>query len=339
MRICPNCNAQIHNPEAYFCYNCGAKLFDEKKIESLSKSQLNELIRQEKTISSLAPKKEPMGSEKTTEAKRIEVREDSLSKKWNYFVAGVNVISILFLVITLGIFFRAVNLESLDTFTPLVSINNVEIEESKVTNLEAEVLKSEYYNIVPQNVLLYLESSNLKEFLPNMLSDEEKNYIESTYEMNLEDLLIFMKPDFSFVRKNVDTWAIITRTGGVDFFERTYSKYQENKVENPPIYSSRVNEFLIFSKDEGFINEMRDVANNIELSISKDATFVNKKNSIRGTPLFFAYSSSKEYFVSKFNEDLDRLKLSDLFDSINKTDFSATFVVKEGSGYFMYTIE
>ncbi|PIR43243.1 hypothetical protein COV24_03780 [candidate division WWE3 bacterium CG10_big_fil_rev_8_21_14_0_10_32_10] len=342
MRVCPNCSSKIYNPKAYFCYSCGAKIYTDKDIESLNKEEIDTLIDQQENISSLGRlnnNKAESGEGVLKSKKSSDLSNDNLSKRWNYFVAGVNVISILFLLASVGVFFRFTSNENDNPHMPLVSVNNVEIEKSLLNDLTSEVLKSKFYEIIPQDVILYSESSDLKTLFDNILSEKDVAYLEKSYDMSLSDLLIFMKPDFSFVRKNKDTWAVITRTGGVDFFERTYASYQENKGDTPLIYTEKIGDYLVFSKDAEFIKDMDDTLNELNLSLASNAVFNSKINSVKGEPYFFAYSPSKDYLDNEFTKDLERFNLLDLYNDIDRSDFSAVAVVKESKGYFMYTIE
>lgn len=322
MRTCPNCHSQINNPESSFCFECGSNIpLDLKKPEKII-DQKDTLVVQV-TPSAVETPKSVNNS-----------FDDIKTKKWNSFVLGSNAVSVLFVLFSVGVFFRTNYSKSSEIMGPIVAVNNVEISKEKLDiKLEEEVLKSNLYEVIPEDVIMYSESSNLNDFLRSLLSSEQRKYLEDSYELKFDDLMIFMRPNYAFVRKNNDSWAVITKTGGVDFFERTYAKYQENKTVNAEIVTSRIGEFLIISNDVEFVQQMGDVSNKISLGLKNNANFSKSLSSAKGFVVYFAYSPSQEYLATSLENDLKLFKLESLIDHIGKTEGFGLYVVKDSTGY------
>lgn len=328
MRVCPQCHSQINNPDSSFCFVCGKKVAGEADLRvDISTESTND-----NTVSTIA-------KEVIQDKPKILPTADQKTKKWNNFVMGSNALALLFAIFSFGVFFRTGFTKSDNILSPSVSINNVEIaEEGLEISLEEEVNKSEYYGIVPESTILYVESSNLEELLKNKLSDEQKKYLEDTYELKFSDLLIFMRSDFAYVKKDGGTWAVITKTGGVDFFDRTYAKYQDNKTNNAPMLTSRVGEFLVFSESEDYIKEMDNVNNEILLGLANSSGFISSLGGIKGAPVFFAYSPSSDYLGKQFEEDLKDFNLEKVLEFVGKVEGNGIYITKDTVGYSAFLL-
>jgi len=322
MRICPKCHAQINNPGSSFCFDCGSRIvLDTSTDKKVGEEVLN--LKQE--LSSFSKHKESSADVKT--------------KKWNSFILGANGAALLFTIFSVGVFFRTNFANSSKALDPFVSINSIEVAPDKLDiKLEDEVLKTNLFGIVPENAIFYAESSDLSEFLNNLLSSAQKKYIEDSYELKFSDFLIFMRPNYAFVRKNQDSWAVITKTGGVDFFERTYAKYQENKTKDASLITSRIGEFLVISNDTDFIQNMEDVNNKISLGLQNNANFSKSLSSVKGYAVFFAYSPSADFLANDLKKDLKLFGLENLVEHVGKVEGYGLYVAKDSTGYFVAQI-
>jgi hypothetical protein len=335
MNVCPECHTKIYNPSASFCYKCGIRL------DNLKKQQVGQQKTDPIADTPFVTKNIPKASEESLVDSRVDqvkssVAEDyNMSKRWNYFVVGVNALSILFLVVALGMFFRAGSGGDFKSFTPVVEVNNIEIDDAMDDLFDSTVLKSEYYKVVPSNTTLYIESSNLNEFIQSYLSEEEAEYLEATYELKLSDFLVFLNSDYAFIKNTDGDEAVLVRVNGFDFFERTYSKYQENKTESAPLITKRVGEYLVISKSQEYINAMDDVVAQTEKSINQETGFTSALNSASGKPLMFLYSNASSYDSNELEADLAKLDLVFLHDDTVKAGASSIYVVKEGTKYLV----
>jgi|GEM_PF-3839693 len=334
MNVCPKCKSKIYNPQASFCYKCGYRLTDEvaeKNTAELSidnippkKSYDESALKQTRSIN--------LGSEAVAEEVRAKKSLD-LNKRWNFFVVGVNALSIMFLIVAVGLFFRSANPASGQSLIPMVELNVVEVNDEVGDLFDTNVMKNNYYKIVPKTTLLYVESSNLNDFIKSYLTEEQKKYLEDTYELSFDDFLVFLGVDYSYIKNSDGDSAAIVQVSGFDFFERTYSKYQENKNNNAPIITKRVGEFLVFSTSSDLINEFDEVVSGTKSSLEQNPNFSLVLKSVTDKPVLFVYTDPQEYDREKINEDLDVLGLKFLDDEASKTTSSAFYVVKEGSKY------
>lgn len=311
MRICPSCSAKINNDSSSFCYSCGAKLND---------------IVEQPAIRTVIADSNPVNNPKNNKAHRFPLFSD-----WKVFIVGVNALSVLFFVFVLGVFFRygLNNKSTTPQLSPLLEINSVSLENpSDFSSFKGNILKNSYYNIVSQDSESYIESSNVEQFLKKLLSDEQKKYLETTFELDFDDLLVFFKPSFAFSRDSKSAYAIVLETSGFDFFERSYSKYQNNKKQNAPIYAKRIKEFLVLSNDEKYLAEFDDVSNNIQPSLGDDSNFKNSVVECEDRSLLFIYSKNTDYLENSFSKDLEILGIKDYEEIFKKFDSKAFCVSK-----------
>ena len=333
MKTCPKCLTKINNPEAVFCYNCGGRLtvedIETRKENFISSLHEDHSVKENKIPNSDINKELKVNSFKTS---------DMLSKRWNYFIVGVNALSLMFLVVALGFFFRSVNTNktTLEMY-PVVSIESVEIEGSSKIKLVDYVNKSQYYSITPKNVNSYSEMTGIESVITNIMKAEHISYLEKTFDMKLKDFLVFFKKDFAYVRKD-DDYALIFKVGGFDFFDRAYSKYQENKVNSASIHAKRVGEFFVISDSSDFIKSMDLVIEGKESSLGADPKFKSKLSEVGINSVYFGYVGGN-YFKEYVDKDLARLNLQSIQNSAIKFKPSLIYLAKEGSKYVLYPVE
>ncbi len=337
MKTCPKCLTKINNPEATFCYNCGGKLEVEESVERKDNyiSSLHEVAPLKgDTVINTKVGADDDNTNKVTSFKTT----DTLSKRWNYFIVGVNALSLMFLVVALGFFFRSVNTNksNLEMY-PVVSVENVVIEDSSSIKITDYVNKSQYFNIVPKNVSSYSETTGIESVFPNLLKGEAANYLEKSFDMKLKDFLVFFKKDFAYIRKD-DDYAFIFKVGGFDFFDRAYSKYQENKKDGMGVYAKRVGEFFVISNSSDLIKSMDLVTEGTESSLGSDPRFKSKLSEVGINSVYFGYVSSNS-FKNYVEKDLPRLNLSTLQQYAVKFKPSLMYLAKEGNKYVLYPVE
>lgn len=325
MRVCPACNNKIQNPKTNFCFKCGARLFKDSDTKDLlqepaSKATLNS------TTTIQSEKQEVLY--KQDEVVNSKKEPDTLSKKWNYFVISSNFVAILFLLASVGVFFRY-NLKPFKQLSsPLVSINNVEVVEKVNISTDNEVLKTNFSSIIPANVLVYYESNDSGLFLSKLLDDSQKEYLEKTYELKFEDLLIFLKPDFTYAKLTNDTWVVIARAGGTDFFDRTYSLYLDEREDSEPVSTERIGDFLVFTNDSITFDKLNSVLAEVELPLSKNPEFNTAINRIEGEPFFFLYTTSQDYIEKNLENDLVYFDLASIYSDLEGTTFNAVALTR-----------
>ncbi|NCT55587.1 hypothetical protein GW755_01945 [bacterium] len=318
MRSCPKCHAQINNPLSFFCFDCGSRLLIKEKEVSFDSNKIEEVV----------------SADSSSIVNKVSHFDDKKTKKWNSFVLGANALSLMFVLFSAGVFFRTNFIKNTNTIDPLVSVNSVELEVKNLgIKLEEEVLKSDFYAVVPGGVIFYAESSDPGYLMGSLLTSQQKKYIADSYELKFSDFLIFMRSDYAFVKKNKSSWAIITKTGGVDFFERTYAKYQKNKSKDARILTSRIGEFLVVSNDLNLVQEMEDVNNKISLGLQNNANFSRSIGSVKDYVVFFAYSPSKDFLADDLEVDLKLFGLDSLLEDLGKVEGSGLYVVKDSTGY------
>lgn len=335
MRTCPKCLSKINDPQASFCYSCGARLevtgvkeLNEDKINTISDSLSNKSGESNTSVKSV------LDSPKTNK-----ISADTLSKKWNYFIVGVNALSVLFLIVALGVFFRASNPIKNDlSLLPVVMVESVSIDKDTKINLTDYVNKSEYYKIVPKTVSSYSEISDLQNVVKNIISDSDKKYLESTLDMSFEDFLVFFKKDFAYITYN-NKQALILKVGGFDFFDRAYAKYQESKKENAGIYLKRVGEYFVISNSTELINLMESVSQGTEGSLSSDVRFKSKILEVQNNPVFYTYISSVDNYKDFVDKTLPKLNLQDLQKYFIKFKATVVSISKQGNEYTLYPVE
>lgn len=334
MKTCPKCLTKINNPEATFCYNCGGRIDVENtldKNENYISTIKEDLTNKREAINSKDADKNTQGNSfKTT---------DTLSKRWNYFIVGVNALSVMFLVVALGFFFRSVNNTKTGlNMYPVVTIENVVIEESSKITLTDFVNKSQYYNIVPKTVSSYSEITDVEKVLTNTLSKDNIGYLEKTFDMKFDDFLVFFKKDFAYTRKDGD-YAFIFKVGGFDFFDRAYSKYQENKKESAGIYAKRVGEFFVLSNSTNLINTMESVTQGTEASLGSDPKFKTFLSDVSINTVYFSYFSYGNNYKDFVEKELPKLNLTTIQKYVVKFKPSLLYLAKEGNKYVLYPIE
>lgn len=323
MRVCPSCGLKVNNDLSNFCYSCGEKL-PEREINSTT--GLNS-IRSDININ------EKKSHKKINFSKLSDLK---------FFIIGVNALSVLFFVFALGIFFRFgyVNPYQGNKISPLVEINSISLGRADIfSSFSGFVLKSSLYELTPLEIYSYIESSNSNTFLKNFISDENKKYLQDTFELDFEDLLVFFKPTLAYVQKDNSTYAVILETSGFDFFERAYSKYQTNKKQTAKIYAKRVKEFLIFSNSENFLGDFEDVSNNLQISLSTDSTFKSAISESNSKSVFFVYSNNKNYYENDFNKDLELFELQIFEDEFEKFETTSFFISEFDNTYELNPIE
>jgi len=348
MRVCPNCKAVINDPNAFFCYKCGSRIESDETISQPDTLEINTAKKQEEkgsgddknSLTSLASTDRTIKPDISSVKHATQKEDEKMKKKWTYFVVGANALALFFVLFSVGVFFRYSAKDNLQVATsPLVDISTVEVSYPSLEDFKTPVLRSNYYSIVPQKPLFYSEGSNLKGFVDQLLTDKDKEYLEKTYELPVSDLLVFLRPDFAYVKSSKDNFALITQADSSDFFDRTYSKYQENKTADAPLYTVRVGKYLVFAKDSSYLDLMGDVLNGTYLPLEKDASFIDKANSVKGTPVFFVHSSSKEFLDSNLEQILGLYGLADLKYDFYKNEFTTFTIVKEGDSFLLYTID
>lgn len=340
MNVCPECKSKIYNPQASFCYKCGFRL---NEVEASEQGGFPD----EKEGLVKTPAKKSYENVDTTMTSSISIdkseippethpkKTPDLNKRWGVFVIGVNAISIMFLIVAVGLFFRSASPSSGQSITPMVELNVVEINDDVGELFDTNVMKNNYYKIAPKSTLLYAESSNLEDFISKFLSDEQKKYLEDTYELKFDDFMVFLGVDYGYIKDSSGDSAVIVQVSGFDFFERTYSKYQDNKSNDAPIITKRVGEFLVFSTSNDLINEFDEVITGTNSSLEQNPSFSLALKSVTEKPVLFVYTDPEEYGRENINDDLDVLGLEFLDDEASKTTSSAFYVVKEGSKYIV----
>lgn len=345
MVTCPKCHTQINNPKAHFCYSCGSRLEVsktpvqeyEEKIESIKDQTVKSSATPSTDVKNTSSFSISKGSEKGAHTETS--NNDSISKRWNYFIVGVNALSVLFLIVALGFFFRANQYSLGEKALPVVEINKLVVENAGDLQLEEVVLKSDYQSIVPREAKLYIEASNLEVAVPTYIGESNTKYFEETFELEFLDLLVFMKKDYAFVKTETDNYAFIFSVGGFDFFERAYSKYQENKSQSAEVFAKRVGEFFVISNSEELIKSMDGVVAGVSVSISSEPNFTRSITQAQ-RPLFFVYASSKEYFDLFSNEYLNELSLDGLVPTTtNYVDTLSFYVEKQANDYLIVPIK
>lgn len=339
MNVCPECKSKIYNPQASFCYKCGHRLtkktdkttekntaeVTESIYSTPSKKSYDELVLNQTSSISLDSK---------TKIEEVKAKKSpDLNKRWKFFIVGVNALSIMFLIVAVGLFFRSASPAIGQSLTPMVELNAVEVNDEVGNLFDTTVMKNNYYKIVPKTTLFYAESSNLEDFIKSYLTEEQKKYLEDTYELSFDDFLVFLGVDYSYIKNSDGDTAVIVQVSGFDFFERTYSKYQENKRNNAPIITKRVGEFLVFSTSSDLINEFDEVVSGTNSSLEQNPNFSLALKSVAEKTVLFVYTDPEGYDREKINEDLNVLGLEFLDDEASKTTSSSFYVVKEGSKY------
>lgn len=323
MRICPSCGLKVNNDLSNFCYSCGEKLPEQNTNISAGLNSIRNDLN---------------GSQKATR-KKINF---SILSDWKVFVVGVNALSVLFFVFALGVFFRFgfTNSNGISKISPLLEINNVTLEKSdSFLAFRGFVLKNSFIDFSPLEIYSYIESSNSDVFLNNFLSSNDKKYLETSFELDFEDLLVFFKPAFAYVKKDNSKYALILETSGFDFFERAYSKYQANKKQPAQIYAKRIKEFLIISNDTEFLGDFEDVSNKLQNSLSTDANFKSAVSASGTKSLFFVYSNDSNYFEKDFSDDLKLFELESFTEKFKKFDANAYSISKFDNVYELTPLE
>ena len=340
MRLCPKCLAKINNPDAFFCYNCGSRLPDkasedielsENKIDSIrsdysDKNLLHNNVKNTPTVKKTIPINKIGGA-------------DTLSRRWNFFIVAVNALSIMFMVVALGVFFRSTTPVNNDLpLYPVVVVENVRVESTDGLKLADYVNKSKYYNVVPKGVSFYSEISDINTVTENLFLKEDISYLEKSLDMSFKDFLVFFKKDFAYAKKD-GNYMLILKVGGFDFFDRAYAKYQENKSEVASVYLKRVGEFFVISNSLKLINTMESVSQGVEQSLASDIRFKSAITDIPINTVFFVYFNSYDHYAKFVEKDLPLLNLEKLQKYFVKFKPNLVSLTKQGNEYLLYPIE
>ncbi len=346
MKICPKCSTIIQNPEAHFCYNCGEKLpaptkrADFSHIKEKDKESNSENLQgnKENLVSKREKKQTVLTVSNISDVKKS---RDDLSKKWFNFVIGINILAASFLIVTIGLYFRSIRQVYTNKISPTIEINSIEVDtdifgEDTPSNL---VLSLDFYSIVPQQPLFYIEGGNLQTILNNILNKDEIKYLEETYKTPIKELLTFTNNQFAYVKNSKKQWAIITSPASVDFFERAFSNYQKNKKEEANIITARIGKYLVFSNSQEYLNEIRSASDKTILTINKDSRFTSKVSKAPKNSLFFAYTFSDTYAKNGFLEDLRLLNMENIYADIKGIDFKSFAMIKNNNKFEIVFID
>ncbi len=342
MKICPKCSTVIQNPEAQFCYNCGFRLPEEttkKAVENREVENKKEIVQNIEKEGNPKTTKPPVEirsiakNEPTTTERIISKSasgKNNVSKKWFNFILGANILAASFLLVSIGLFFRSTQNKKGVNLSPITEINSLEVNavifgEEKPENF---VLTEEFYNVVPQQPLFYMEGSGLQNLLTNVLSKEDIQYIEETYKTPLNELLTFTSNQFAYVKQDNEKWAVITLPASVDFFERAFSNYQKNKKEDAKIITARIDKYLVFSNSKEYLNDIRSSSDKTLLAINKDSRFTAKVSKTPKNAVFFSYIFSDTYARESFLDDLRLVNLENIYPDIKGSNFKAFAITK-----------